>query len=295
MGFFSEIAYEARRGMTCEQTPTPIQQAAISPPPATSERKPASPAVAPVSAPASSPSPTSASAPEPTPSPTPASSPVPVPTTSPTLTLDLSADADAADEAERKRAHEAAEAKRKAEWEAKQATKRAAEKEQLDKLAAMTDEAAIAAAVNQVHAATDRMTNRSMKDSVSAHIQALCRADPAFARLTMHPRKSMLHCIQYIYRHAKDYLEKELKASGIKVSGTYGGDVEPGLVYEWAEKYFRDENAKEDHADDEKFVPHTYIPSTRKASKAKTAKKSETNKPAPEKPKAPALEQMSLI
>lgn len=199
MGFFSQIASEARQGMTCEQDPMPGRQAAISPPPAASERKPASPAVAPVSALASSPSPTSASAPEPTPSPTPASSPVPTPTTSPTPTLDLSSDADAADEAERKRAHEAAEAKRKAEWEAKQATKRAAEKEQLDKLAAMTDEAAIAAAVNQVHAATDRMTNRSMKDSVSAHIQALCRADPAFARLTMHPRKSMLHCIQYIY------------------------------------------------------------------------------------------------
>ena len=44
----------------------------------------------------------------------------------------------AAEEDERRRAHEESEAKRKAEWEARQQAKKAAEQEQLDKLAAMT-------------------------------------------------------------------------------------------------------------------------------------------------------------
>ena len=105
-----------------------------------------------------------------------------------------------ADSEDAKRAaHEAAEAKRRAEWEAARQKKQAEEQERLDRLAAMSDEDLIAAAVRQVNADTDKMTNRSMKDSVSAHVQAICQADPAFARLTMHPRKSMLHCIQNLY------------------------------------------------------------------------------------------------
>ena len=43
---------------------------------------------------------------------------------------------DTESEEEKKRAHEAAEAKRKADWEARQAAKKAAEQEQLDRLAA---------------------------------------------------------------------------------------------------------------------------------------------------------------
>lgn len=182
------------------------------------------------------------------------------------------------DETAKRQAHEAAEAKRRAEWKAEQEKKRAAEREQLDRLAAMSDEAVIAAAVGQVSDATDKMTNRSMKESVSAHIQAKCQEDPAFARLTMHPRKSMLHCIQYIFRQAKDYLEKELKAGGITVSGTYGGDVPDGLCYQWAEDYFRDPDAKEDHADDDKFIERPYYggrtAKTKSTSASKAASKS---------------------
>ena len=98
-----------------------------------------------------------------------------------------------------------------------------------------------------------------MKDSVCAHIQSLCEKDLSFARLTMHPRKSMLHCIQYIFRHAQDYLKKELEAGGIKTSGAYGGDVPDGLCFQWAENYFRDPDAKEDHESDKKFTPRPYI------------------------------------
>jgi len=56
----------------------------------------------------------------------------------------------------------------------------------------------------------------------------------------------MLHCIQYIFRQAQDYLRKELEADGIKHNGTYGGDVPDDLCYQWAEDYFRDPDAKED-------------------------------------------------
>ena len=278
----------------------PIAPAAEPAPPAAAPETPAArpvPAPDPVTAPApavpvleTAPVPVPAEAkPEPTASPDPAPEKPPEPPV-----VDLTPEADAEDEAERKRVHEEAEAKRKAEFDAEQAKKRAAEQEQLDRIAAMDDDAAIAEAVRQVGDMTDKMTNRSMKDSVSAHIQALCRADPAFARLAMHPRKSMLHCIQYIFRHARDYLEKELKAGGIKVSGTYGGDVPDGLCYEWAEKYFRDMDAKKDKEDEEKFVSKPYVPS-RKASKPKAAKKPEKKKPAAEKPKAPAMEQISLM
>ena len=45
-----------------------------------------------------------------------------------------------ADEEKRRAEHEAAEAKRKAEWEARQAEKKKAEQEQLERLAAMSDD-----------------------------------------------------------------------------------------------------------------------------------------------------------
>ena len=274
MGFFSEIASEARRGVTCNQLPTPAAM------PVPAPEKPAESAPIPAV-------PASKSAP------VPADALVKLKQEPEPLEIDLSGDAGAEDEAKRKRNHEAAEAKRKAEWDAAQERKRAAEQEQLGRIAAMDDEAAIAAAVKRAADATYRMTNRSMKESVSARIQELCRADPSFARLTMRPRKSMLHCIQYIFRQAKDYLEKELKAGGIKVSGAYGGDVPDGLVLSWAEKYYRDPDVKEDHQDEEKFIPKPYVPSSRKAPKAASAKK----KPAAEKPKAPARapEQVSLF
>lgn len=193
------------------------------------------------------------------------------------------------DEAAKRQAHEAAEAKRRAEWEAEQEKKRAAEREQLDRLAAMSDGDVVAAAVNQVNDATDKMTNRSMKDSVSAHLQAKCQTDPAFARLVMHPRKSMLHCIQYIFRQARDYLEKELKAGGVKPNSAYGGDVPDGMCYQWAEDYFRDPDAKEDSKDDDKFVERPYYGGRTTKPKAKPAPK-----PAP-KPKGYVEGQLSLL
>ena len=191
-----------------------------------------------------------------------------------------------ADDTAARQAHEAAEARRRAEWEAAQARKRAGEQEQLERIASMNEDALRLAAVRRISIATDKMTNRSMKDSLSAHIQSVCEHDLDFARLTMHPRKSMLHCIQYIFRQAQDYLSKELETGGIKTSGVYGGDVPDGLCHQWAEDYFRDPDAKEDQEPESKFVPRPYV-------KPYTPKPSEP-KPAP-KPKGYVDGQISLL
>lgn len=191
--------------------------------------------------------------------------------------MEVAADTDA-EEAKRRQAHEAAEAQRRAEWEAKQQAKRAAEQGELDRLAAMGDEDAAAAAARRVSEDTEKLTGRSMKESVAAHIREACRTDPAFARLTLHPRKSMLHCIQYISRQARDYLEKELAAEGVKPGGVYGGDVPDGLCYQWAEDYFRDPDAKEDQASEDKFVPKPYIGTVRSKPKPKPTKAQQKEK-----------------
>ena len=105
----------------------------------------------------------------------------------------------------------------------------------------------------------------------------------------------MINCFQYINRRAQEYAEQEMKDNGIQRTGVYGLDVPDGLCYQWAEDYFNDPNAKEDKTDDEKFVPKPYVSTARKAAKAPAKKKSEQKKPAAEKPKTPALEQMSLM
>ena len=133
-----------------------------------------------------------------------------------------------ADEEKRRAEHEAAEAKRKAEWEARQAEKKKAEQEQLERLAAMSDDEVVNASMQRVSTDTEKLTRRNMKECVAEFIQTKCLEDIAFARLTMHPRKSMIHCFQYISRKAWDYIQDELKASGIQPgpgSQGYGCDV----------------------------------------------------------------------
>ena len=103
-------------------------------------------------------------------------------------------------EDEARRAHEAAEAKRKAEWDDKQAEKRRAEQAALERLDAMGPAELLKAAAKRVSADTEKLTRRNMKESVAEFIQTKCIDDLGFARLTMHPRKSMIHCFQYISR-----------------------------------------------------------------------------------------------
>ena len=209
--------------------------------------------------------------------------------------------ASTADEDAKRKAHEEAEAKRKAEWEARQAEKKAAEQAQLDKLAAMSDDEVMMSSTQRVGADTERLTRRNMKECVAEHIQTMCLGDPAFARKVMHPRKSMIHCIWYINRKAREFVEQEMKDNGIKPeNGIYGSDVPDDLCYQWAVDYFNDPDAQEDHRDDEKFVPKPYYgtaaSSKKSAAKGKSTKKS-TEKKADPKPKAQgdSNEQMSLL
>jgi len=198
-----------------------------------------------------------------------------------------------AEENKKRLAHEEAEAKRRAEWDAQQLAKKAADKQAVAELAAMSDDAAIDASVERTGAALERLTRRNMKTCVAEHIQALCQADPAFARLTMHPRKSMLHCFWYINRRAREYLEQEMKDNQEKPErGGYGGDVPDGMCYQWAEAYFRDPDAEEDREKDTKFVPKPYNGYTPKPAKKKEPK------PEPKKPAKPSVsqpEQLSLF
>ena len=208
---------------------------------------------------------------------------------------------------DKKRAeHEAAEARRKAEWEARQQAKREAEQAQLAKMSALSDEEVAAEAMKRVGADTERLTRRNMKECVSEYIQTLCLEDPDFARLTMHPRKTMIHCFYYINRKAREFVEQEMKDNDIKPeNGVYGSDVPDDLCYQWAEEYFRDPDAKEDQKKEEKFVPRAYngksgvVSKNTKAAGKKTAGKEKNGKKEEKKPQEKGadggqFEQMTL-
>ena len=64
--------------------------------------------------------------------------------------------AEDAEEARKKAEFDAAEAKRKAEWEAKQAQKKLREQQELDRLAAMSDDDVMQASMNRVSQDTER-------------------------------------------------------------------------------------------------------------------------------------------
>lgn len=184
---------------------------------------------------------------------------------------------DNTDDTAKRKAHEAAEAKRRAEWEAAQQAKKQKRNEALQKIKSMSDADIIAASTKRISTDVERITRRNMKECVSEHIQDLCRKDPAFARLTMHPKKSMINCFRYINRKAKDFILQEMEENGIpKDSGGYGSDVPDGLVYQFAEDYFNDTDAPEDQEKEEKFIPKSYAGAAAKAKKAAPkAKKSE--------------------
>ena len=155
-------------------------------------------------------------------------------------------------------------------------------------LDAMSPAELLKAAAKRVSADTEKLTRRNMKESVSEFIQTKCIDDLDFARLTMHPRKSMIHCFQYISRKAWDYVQDELKANGVQPGPGqqgYGCDIPDDLCYQWAEDYFRDPDAKEDQGDEEKFVPQPYRGKT--SSKSVSKKKKEEKKKESEKKELP--------
>ena len=184
------------------------------------------------------------------------------------------------DEDAKRKAHEEAEAKRKADWQANKAAKKAAEKEQLARISIMSDDDVMMASVKRVAADTEKLTRRNMKECVSEHIQTKCLEDPDFARKTMHPRKSMIHCIWYINRKAQEFLLKEMELNGQKPEGNgiYGGDVPDETCYQWAEDYYNDPNAEEDKVKEEKFVPKPYNGKSAVKNTGSSAKKVSDNK-----------------
>ena len=103
----------------------------------------------------------------------------------------------------------------------------------------------------------------------------------------MHPRKSMIHCVWYINRKAREFVEQEMKDNDIKPerNGIYGSDVPDELCYQWAEEYFRDPNVKEDEEEEEKFVPQPYRGKV--SSKSKSKSKKETKRKESEKKEPP--------
>lgn len=269
MGFFAEIASEARQNIAHKQTTAP----------------PAAPA--PRSAIQSVPSVVEAASSVP-------SGPAQKPKSPAEPTIDLTPKVGAKDNEDRKRAHEDAEARRKADFDARQAAKKAARQAQLERIAAMSDADILTASLERVSTDTEKLTRRNMKEAVAEHIKTKCRDDAAFARLVMHPAKTMINCFQYINRRAREYAEQEMKDNGTPRTGVYGLDVPDGLCYQWAEDYFGDPNVKEDQQDDEKFVPKPYMPAN-KAPKAKVDAKTEKKEPAGQKSENVAFEQMSLM
>ena len=207
----------------------------------------------------------------------------------------------AAAETERRRRHEEAEAKRKAEWERQQAEKRTAEQAALAKIEQMSETELIKASMERMKRETERLTRRNLKECVSEYVQTLCLSDPAFARMVMHPRKSMAHCLQFINRKAREYLLAEMKNNGMEPqpNGIYGGDVPEDTCYDWAEEYYRDANAKEDKAKEETFVPKAYMSAAaknkRQPEKEKTAAKSAPVIQMPKAEPAPKEEQVSMF
>lgn len=183
--------------------------------------------------------------------------------------------------------YEQAEAKRKAEWEARQRAKEEAEQAAWENAVAMSDDELMAASMKRVGDDSERLTRRNMKQCVTEYIQTLCLEDVAFARNVMHPRKNMVNCFRYINRRAFEFAKQEMEDNDVKPSAEgYGTDVPDGLCYQWAEEYFKDMNAKEDHGQEEKFVPKPYYGG--RSSTTKKAEKKKAEKPAAKAEEKPA-------
>lgn len=199
---------------------------------------------------------------------------------------------DASEDIKRK-TYEEAEAKRKAEWEAKQLAKKQAKEAALKAIKSMSDAEVVSASTERVRKDVERLTRRNMKECVSEYLQNLCCKDPAFARRTMLPQKSMIHCFRYVNRKAKDYIRQEMKDNDIQPdNGVYGGDVPDDLCYQWAEDYFNDPDAEEDKEKEETFTPRPYVSTASKSKK--TPKKTAEKKPEKKQEPKNSYEQMSF-
>ncbi len=190
---------------------------------------------------------------------------------------------DVSEEARRKAREEAG---RRAEWETERLAKKQSEAEALQKLQGMSDAEIVSASKERIRTDMERITRRNMKECVSDHVQSVCQRDPAFARRTMHPKKTMARCFMFINRMAKDFIKKEMEENGVKpAAGVYGSDVPDGLVYRWAEEYFNAPDVLEDK-EEEESVSHPYASAAKKTTESrknmKTGKKEAGKQKKPE-------------
>lgn len=202
-------------------------------------------------------------------------------------------EADSQSDEAKRQAHEDAEAKRRAQWEAEKKAREEAIQFAWEEAVCVSDQELMANSVKRLGDMTERLTRRNMKICVTESIQTLCYEDLGFARLVMHPRKSMINCFKYINRKALEYLKQEMKDNGEKTTGVsaIGGDVPDELCYQWAEEYFRDLNAPEDKNDaDKEFTPKPYSGTPSKAKKKEPKKKAEPPKKKKPAPKPPVTE-----
>lgn len=178
------------------------------------------------------------------------------------------------DEDAKRKAHEKAEAERKAEWKAAKKRKKEAEKLLIAQIENMSNDEVTAASMKRVSEDTEKLTRRHMMECVAEYIQTKCIEDPDFARKTMHPKKTMIRCYQYINRKAWEFVQDELKARGITPSRTepYASSIPEDVCYQWAVDYFNTSDVQEDVEKEEKFVPKPYRSTTAATTKSTASK-----------------------
>lgn len=184
------------------------------------------------------------------------------------------ADTVVTDEDAKRKAHDEAEARRKAEWKAEKKKKREAEKLLIAQIENMSNDEVTAASMKRVSEDTEKLTRRHMMECVAEYVQTKCIEDPDFARKTMHPKKTMIRCYQYINRKAWEYVQDELKARGITPSRTepYASAIPEDICYQWAVDYFNTPDVQEDVEKEEKFVPKPYRSTTAATTRSTTVK-----------------------
>lgn len=200
-------------------------------------------------------------------------------------------------ETEKKAAFEAEEAKRKAEFDAKKARKDEEIQIEWELNTMMSPEELFAKAKDTLSMGIERITQKSMKECVGAHLIAVSQQQEVIARHIFHPEKSLVNCFRYINRKAKEYLEEYMKLTDEKQdkNGVIGIDIPDNLCYQWAEEYFSSTDIPEDHEDEEKFTPKTYSSSYRTSSKKADKKKKAPAVKPDVKPQEETQNQMSLF
>ena len=195
-------------------------------------------------------------------------------------------------EAEKKKAFEEEEAKRKAEFDAKKAKRDEEVQIEWELNLMVTQEELFANAKSILSKDIERITQKTMKECVGAHIINASQHNEIIAQHVVHPEKNSVNCFKYINRKAREYLEEYMKFTGEKQdkNGVIGIDIPDNLCYQWAEEYFSSTDIPEDHEDEEKFVPKKYTSSYKPSTKKKaTAPKAEIP------PQENAQEQMALF